>query len=164
MLPKRPVSLLPHPEYWVMSWITRRQDETGWAAAVILGRHFRDTHPAGCITDSIKKPTDRQLEILSLWIPPTGPQALPMLRVPHAHTPPPHRWISVCAPDGGESKLCQTASEHMQKASQNLWAREQPQRHRDLQTTLDKATGRLLAPGLVCCILERIHKSLRVLP
>ena len=62
-----------------------------------LRGHYRDTDPTNHITDSIKKPTNKLLEIFSLWIPPswpTGTPGAPCASATHCS------WISVHAPEG----------------------------------------------------------------
>ena len=82
--------------------------------------------PTNHIMDSMKKPANRSLEIFSLWTPhwPTGTSCAPCAQ---PHSPPSCRWMYVLAAEGSESQLWQMDTEHVQKASQSLWAWERPQ-------------------------------------
>lgn len=89
MLPKRPTTFSPHPEYWVENCMTAGQWEVGKTAARAQNKMYqRDTIPTNNFVDHIRKPTHEPLGVQRLWIPTVVPQAPPKLCIPHPHTTP----------------------------------------------------------------------------
>lgn len=88
-----------------------------------------DVDPTNCIVDSIKKHTQELLGTPCPRILSTGPQASPLLCIPHPQTLLICYWISMQAAKcvKHEPKLWQISSENIQKAIMNLWARNRPQ-------------------------------------
>ena len=127
LLPKTLISLLPHPQYWIVSSVYWGWGETGRRADRILRGHEMNKNPINCIVNSTKKLTNELLGTPHLWISPPGSWASPMLCVPYPHTHLPCGQLPMQAPKSvSDSKLWQIAREHVQKASPNLQARENP--------------------------------------
>ena len=101
MLSKRIISLLPHPEYAVVSCLTEGWEKAGRKADSSLAGLQRDMDPTNQTMDSIKKPSGDTL--------PLGPCSWPTgtLMTPHALliNSPTHLWrFSWCAPNGSKNE------------------------------------------------------------
>lgn len=111
-----------------MNFRTGDWEEAGKAPARILQEQYREINHTNCC--GLHQEASPRGAGDALWIYPTGPQAPSVLTAPHTHihTKPPCVQLLVHTSDNSsESQLWLMASEHAQKASKNLQAREKPQ-------------------------------------
>lgn len=123
-LAKRPISLLPHPEYRVMSCLTKDQKEPNRTADKTLRAHSRNADLTNCIEGSFKKSAPKLLATPHTHTSRLAHRHPSHLRTSGTNTP--TLWLALCPLKSSKSNIWQMASEHT-NISPNLQAREKPQ-------------------------------------